>query len=119
MEKLGPDVPWHFSAFHPDYKMMDYPPTPVETLLRAREIALKKGIRHVYVGNVHHEESDSTYCPACRKRLIGRDWYNLTGWNLSKDGKCPDCDMKIPGVFEAVPGDWGAKRTPVNMAQFN
>jgi pyruvate formate lyase activating enzyme len=119
MEKLGPDIPWHFSAFHPDFKMMDHPPTPATTLLRAREIALSKGMRYVYVGNVHQEEADSTYCPQCGKRLIGRDWYNLTKWELTNIGKCPDCGISIPGIFEEAPGTWGAKRAPINMNLFD
>lgn len=119
MEKLGPDIPWHFSAFHPDYKMMDHAPTPAETLLRAREIALSKGMHYVYVGNVHHEEADSSYCPQCGKRLIGRDWYKITSWDLSGSGQCPDCGTSIPGVFEKQPGNWGARRAPVNMRQFD
>ncbi len=118
MEQLGPETPWHFSAFHPDYKMMDHPPTPAETLLRAREIALNKGMHFVYVGNVHREAADSTYCPHCGKRLIGRDWYKLTSWELSANNQCPDCGTAIPGVFEPQPGNWGPQRVPVNMKKF-
>ena len=75
-------------------------------------------MHYVYVGNVHHEAADSTYCPHCGKRLIGRDWYNLTGWELNKDSQCPGCAHSIPGVFEETPGTWGARRAPVNMRQF-
>ena len=119
VEQLGPDIPWHFSAFHPDYKMMDHAPTPAETLLRAREIAQSKGMRFVYVGNVHHEAADSTYCPHCGKRLIGRDWYKLTSWDLTENSQCPGCGNSIPGVFEQQPGSWGPRRAPVNMRAFH
>ncbi len=117
VEQLGPDVPWHFSAFHPDWKMKNLPATPPSTLRRAREIAIASGIRHVYVGNVHDEEADSTYCHNCGKRLIGRDWYELTKWNLTAKGTCPDCGTLLPGVFEKKPGNWGRKRMPVKISQ--
>ena len=114
-ETLGPEVPWHFSAFHPDWKMRDRPATPPATLLRARKIALDRGIRYVYVGNVHHETADSTYCPGCGKLLIGRDWYRLTAWNLDPDGACPGCGEKPAGVFESRRGNWGRRRLPVRI----
>jgi pyruvate formate lyase activating enzyme len=116
-ENLGPNIPWHFSAFHPDWKMMDKPRTPPSTLRRARDIAREYGIHHVYVGNVHDTEADSTYCPQCETLLIGRDWYNLTHWNLNADGTCPKCTTKIPGHFETVPGNWGRKRLPVKLRE--
>ncbi len=116
VEHLGPDVPLHFSAFHPDWKMLNTLPTPPATLVKARQIALKNGIRHVYVGNVHNKEGDSTWCHQCGKLLIGRDWYVLSEWNLTPEGKCRSCGTACAGVFEAQPGDWGAKRVPVNMA---
>ena len=118
VEKLGPDVPMHFSAFHPDWKMMDVPPTPVETLIRAREIAMKNGVRYAYTGNVHNEAGDSTYCHKCGEKLIGRDWYVLSDWNLTADGKCASCGTPCAGVFEEKPGDWGAKRMPVRLRDF-
>ncbi|MDD5035057.1 MAG: AmmeMemoRadiSam system radical SAM enzyme [Methylococcaceae bacterium] len=114
-EKLGPDVPLHFSAFHPDWKMMDAPPTPPATLLRARQIAMSNGIRYAYVGNVHYQEGDSTWCHHCGNLLIGRDWYELSEWNLSSQGTCMHCGTACAGVFEAKPGHWGAKRQPVRM----
>jgi len=114
-QKLGADVPLHFSAFHPDYKMTDVPPTPPSTLLRAREIALEMGLNYVYVGNVHDPHADSTWCPACGSRVIERDWYVLGEWRLTRSGRCAHCGRAIAGVFEAHPGDWGAKRLPVNM----
>ncbi len=116
--ELGPDVPLHFSAFHPDYKMMDVPPTPVETLVRAREIAIRNGLRYAYTGNVHNREGDSTYCHNCGELLIGRDWYQLTDWNLDEHGACKFCGTPCAGVFEAKPGDWGAKRMAVRLADF-
>jgi len=117
-EQLGPDVPLHFSAFHPDYRLRDRPPTPLTTLRRARAIALKNGLRHVYVGNVHDPEADSTYCPACGALLIGRDWYELSAWCLTPDQRCPDCGTPCAGVFEAAPGDWGRQRLPVLLSAF-
>jgi pyruvate formate lyase activating enzyme len=92
-DKLGPDVPIHFSAFHPDYKMLDRQPTSKETLIRARDIAMKNGLRYVYVGNVHHEAGDSTYCHGCGTRIIGRDWYEITAWNLTDKGECRSCGV--------------------------
>ena len=118
MEHLGPDVPMHFTAFHPDWKMMDKPPTPPATLTRAREIALKQGVRYVYTGNVHVPAGQSTYCHHCGQKLIGRDWYDLSDWNLTADGKCNACGTPLAGVFEARPGNWGAKRQPVRMANY-
>lgn len=115
LENAGPDVPLHFTAFHPDWRMMDVPPTPPATLRRAREIALRTGLRFVYVGNVHDEEAESTFCPGCGAKLIGRDWYLLTAWNLDAEGRCRACGHRIPGVFEARPGDWGPRRARVDM----
>jgi pyruvate formate lyase activating enzyme len=115
---LGPDVPLHFSAFHPDWKMMDKPPTPPETLTMARNIARKAGLRYVYTGNVHDESGGSTYCHACSKKLIGRDWYVLKEWNLTAEGACKFCGTKCAGVFEARPGNWGARRVPVRLSDF-
>jgi pyruvate formate lyase activating enzyme len=118
MKELGPDVPLHFSAFHPDYRMLDVPPTPPETLRRARRIAREAGIHHVYVGNIHDEEGSSTYCAKCGEKLIGRDWYVMTKWNLTADGACRKCGEKLPGRIEAKPGTWGARRQMVNMRAF-
>jgi len=118
MKELGPDVPLHFSAFHPDYRMLDVPPTPPETLKRARAIARNAGIHHVYVGNIHDEEGSSTYCHACGEKLIGRDWYVMTKWNLAANGSCRKCGAGLPGRLEAKPGTWGARRQMVNMRNF-
>ncbi len=113
--ELGPDVPHHFTAFHPDYKMLDVPPTPPETLTRARAIAMENGLRYVYTGNVHDESGGSTYCPSCGARVIGRDWYRITEWRLSPDGRCAKCGTAIAGIFSGPPGDWGARRRPVRI----
>jgi pyruvate formate lyase activating enzyme len=115
VENLGPDVPMHFTAFHPDWKMRDTPPTPLATLQRARQIALKNGVHYAYVGNVHDKTDESTYCHHCGQRLIGRDWYVLSEWNLDGKGGCNRCGTPCAGVFEARPGDWGAKRQRVSM----
>jgi pyruvate formate lyase activating enzyme len=118
MENLGPDVPIHFTAFHPDWKMMNHSPTPPSTLSRARRIAMKNGIRYAYTGNVHDEKGDSTYCHQCGHKLIGRDWYTLGVWNLTAEGRCNACGAPCAGVFEAEPGTWGARRRPVRLRQY-
>ncbi len=117
-EALGPDVPIHFSAFHPEYKMMDKPKTPPETLFKARRIASDHGLRYAYVGNIHDIGRDSTYCHVCNSRLIGRDWYALKTWSLSERGECLTCGTKCAGVFDAAPGTWGRTRKPVNISNF-
>lgn len=116
VENLGPEVPLHFSAFHPDWKMRDKPHTPLQSLLKARQIALKNGIHYAYVGNVHDKAADSTYCHSCGKLLIGRDWYELSEWNLDDKGNCKFCGTRCAGVFEAQHGVWDAKRQAVAMA---
>ena len=118
VENLGPDVPMHFTAFHPDWKMRDTPPTPPSTLTRARNIARKNGVRYAYTGNVHDEAGGSTYCHQCGAKLIGRDWYDITAWNLDAGGKCRSCGTACAGVFEATHGNWGAKRQPVRLRDF-
>ena len=118
VRELGPDVPMHFSAFHPSWKMMDHPSTPPATLKMARRIALKNGVHYAYVGNVHDPEGDSTYCHHCGALLIGRDWYELSEWNLTPTGDCKACGTSCAGVFEAKPGDWGSKRLPVRLASY-
>jgi pyruvate formate lyase activating enzyme len=115
VEHLGPDVPMHFTAFHPDYKMMDVPSTPFSTLTRSREIAIRNGVRYAYTGNVHDEAGESTYCHKCGNKLIGRDWYVLSTWNLDEKGCCNQCGEPLAGVFEDKPGDWGAKRQPIQI----
>lgn len=114
-DKLGPDVPLHFTAFHPDWKMRDKPRTPTETLQRARQIALSKGMRYVYTGNVRDLDGGSTYCHHCGTRLIGRSGYELSTWALTPEGHCQHCGTPCAGVFEAQPGTWGAKRQGVHL----
>ncbi len=116
--ELGPDVPWHFTAFHPDYRMLDKPRTPATILTRAREIARSHGLRYVYTGNVRDEIGGSTFCHACGQKLIGRDAYVLTAWNLTDAGCCNACGEPCLGVFDALPGSWGARRQPVRLADF-
>ena len=116
-DALGPDVPLHFSAFHPDYRMPDVPRTPPETLRRARDIGRAAGLRHVYVGNVHDREAETTYCHRCGGVLIERDWYELGRWNLTGDGHCRACGAKCAGVFDGPPGTQGRKRLPVRLAR--
>jgi pyruvate formate lyase activating enzyme len=113
VEHLGSDVPMHFSAFHPDWKMQDKPPTPLTSLLQARQIAIKNGVRYAYVGNVHNKSGDSTYCHRCKSLLIGRDWYEISEWNLNASGHCNICGEHCAGVFNPKPGSWGAKRQAV------
>jgi pyruvate formate lyase activating enzyme len=119
VDNLGTDVPLHFSAFHPDYKMLDKPRTPSSTLTRARNIALENGVQYAYTGNVFDERGDSTYCHQCGEKLIGRDWYVLTAWNLTEDGRCPVCNTACTGVYESQPGTWGSRRQPVRLSRFS
>jgi len=118
MEHLGADVPIHFSAFHPDWKMLDIAPTPPETLTRARKIALANGIHYAFTGNVHDEDGESTYCHHCGEKLIGRDWYVMTEWHLDSEGCCKHCGTRCSGVFEENPGSWGARRVPVQLKSY-
>ncbi|BDY05337.1 AmmeMemoRadiSam system radical SAM enzyme [Ferrimonas sp. YFM] len=113
-DNLGPEVPIHFSAFHPDFHMLEKAPTPKATLVKARQIALEAGLNYVYTGNVHDQAGDTTWCPGCGKPLIRRDWYRLEQWKLQQ-GRCPDCHHKIPGVFRPEPGHFGRQRIPVRM----
>jgi pyruvate formate lyase activating enzyme len=115
MDRLGPDVPLHFTAFHPDWKMTDTPPTPPRTLQMARRIATEAGLQYVYTGNVHDPDGQTTYCHGCGATLIGRDWYDLTAWNLSAHGECAKCGTRCHGVFEAVAGRWGSRRKPLRV----
>ncbi|HEY0681555.1 MAG TPA: AmmeMemoRadiSam system radical SAM enzyme [Steroidobacter sp.] len=116
MDKLGPDVPLHFTAFHPDWKMLDKSHTPPATLTRARNIARANGLHYVYTGNVHDTEGSSTYCTGCSKRIVERDWYELGEWQLDAHGKCLHCGTQLPGVFDGAAGKWGAKRMLVRLA---
>jgi len=114
-ETLGPDVPLHFSAFHPDYRMRDVPATPPATLRRARARAMQEGLRYVYVGNVHDLEGDRTYCPSCGTAVIARDWYEILDYRLDARGCCTSCGAAIPGRFDAAPGHFGRRREPVHI----
>jgi pyruvate formate lyase activating enzyme len=118
VDELGPDVPMHFTAFHPDFKMRTIPPTPGSTLTRCRRIALDNGVRHVYTGNVHDAAGGSTYCHSCGEALVGRDWYQLTSWNLDDQGRCASCGAACSGRFEGRPGTWGPRRLPVRLRDF-
>ena len=113
--ELGVDVPLHFSAFHPDYKMTNISATPAETLRRARKIAKSAGLLYVYTGNVHDHDGDSTYCPSCESALIERDWYEIEQYRVTPDGLCPDCDTSIAGCFEKFKGQFGRRRISVSV----
>jgi pyruvate formate lyase activating enzyme len=115
MDHLGPDVPLHFSAFHPDWKMTETPATPPSTLKQARRIAMEAGIRYVYTGNIHDPAGQSTYCHSCGATLIGRDWYELTAWKLSADGRCVQCGTPCAGVFDGAHGRWGRRRQSIRV----
>ena len=118
VDNLGPDVPVHFSAFHPDFKMLDTPRTPPATLLQARHIAQANGLHYVYVGNIFHEEGDSTYCPACGERVIARNWFKLGDVHLTQAGACAFCGEPVAGRFSGKESDstakpFGRQRIPV------
>jgi len=115
LDRLGPEVPVHFSAFHPAYRMLDTPATPPETLLRARDRAKAAGLAHVYVGNIHNKAAQSSYCTGCGALLIGRDGYQLSDWQLSLDGRCAACGTRFAGVIDGPPGNWGPQRRPVRI----
>jgi pyruvate formate lyase activating enzyme len=114
---LGPDVPLHFTAFHPDFKMRDVPPTPPATLRRARRIALDHGLRYVYTGNVHDPDGQTTRCPSCGDAVVERNWYVIDGYRLSDDGRCDRCGTPLPGRYDGPVGDWGPRRLPVRLAR--
>ena len=117
-DQLGPDVPLHFTAFHPDWKLLKHKVTPPKTLTRARDIALGNGLRYVYTGNVHDEEGGAALCHVCGKKLVARDWYVLGDWELSDDGRCLSCGTPCAGRFDGPPGEWGARRLPVHLRDF-
>jgi len=114
-ENLGQNIPLHFSAFHPDFKMLNKEVTPLTTLLRARKIALSYGLNYVYCGNVFDTDSDSTYCSHCKKRLIERNWYQLGQYNLDHEGHCNYCGTKLQGHFSHNRQDFGRRRIPVRI----
>lgn len=115
VENLGPDVPMHFSAFHPAWKMQKITATPVSTLIRAREIALSNGVNYAYTGNARNPLGDSTWCSNCGDLLISRDWYELGSWNLDAEGRCRSCGQQCAGVFAERPGAWGGRALPIRM----
>ncbi|TRZ64251.1 MAG: AmmeMemoRadiSam system radical SAM enzyme [Rhodocyclaceae bacterium] len=115
-QELGPDVPLHFSAFHPDYKLLDAPPTPPATLARARRIALEQGLNYVYTGNVHDREGDTTYCPSCKKAVIERDWYEILSYSITGNGRCEHCGTSIAGRYGNYQQPFGARRIPVRVS---
>ncbi len=112
--ELGPDVPLHFSAFHPDYRLLDRPATSLATVQRARAIARRNGVRHAYCGNVRDPVGATTFCPGCGAPLIKRAGYVVDAWRL-RDGACPDCGQRLAGVFESLPGRWGGRRVPLRL----
>ena len=116
VDNLGTDVPLHFTAFHPDYRMLDKPNTPPATLTQARKIATENGLAHVYTGNVHDNVGGSTYCANCDSLLIERDWYRLGEWNLDAQGCCRSCGYHLAGVYDEKPGDWGPRRQPIVLS---
>jgi pyruvate formate lyase activating enzyme len=116
MRQLGPDVPLHFSAFHPDWKMRDVPATPAATLARAREIGRLAGLHYVYTGNVHDEAGGSTYCPSCENVVIERDWYEIHGYRLTDEGACTHCGARLAGRFQKFGKPFGSRRIPVRLS---
>jgi len=114
LEHLGDDVPLHFTAFHPDFKMLDHRQTPQSTLIRARDQAIERGLKFVYIGNVHDPDRENTYCPGCGDLLIERNRYQLGRYAI-RDGACQSCGAKIAGVFENQPGTWGPRRQPISI----
>lgn len=116
--ELGPDVPLHFSAFHPDWKMPDVPPTPPATLTRARKIAQDAGLHYVYTGNVHDTAGGTTHCPHCRHAVIVRDWYDIQHYDLTPQGACPQCGGSIAGRFGVYNKPFGARRIPISVTGF-
>jgi len=115
VSELGRDVPIHFTAFHPDYKLDDLPPTPAATLRQARKIALDAGIRYVYTGNVHDTEGGTTFCPGCGKGVIVRDWHEILAYDLTEKGHCAHCGTPLAGRFEKFEGQFGRRRIPVRV----
>lgn len=116
-KELGDDVPLHFTAFHPDYKMTDVPATSPSILSRARTIALEEGLHYVYTGNVHDTDGATTYCPACCAPLIVRDWYDIESYRLTPEGRCPDCFTPIAGRFEQFGRQFGRRRIPIHIGR--
>ncbi|MBT3426805.1 MAG: AmmeMemoRadiSam system radical SAM enzyme [Gammaproteobacteria bacterium] len=119
VDHLGPDVPHHFTEFHPDWKMRDIQPTPAKTLQLARTIAKQAGMHYAYTGNVHDARGNSTFCHHCDELLIERDWYEMGRWNLAPGAVCPGCTTPLKGVFEQNPGNWGSRRQTIRFTDDN
>ena len=117
LQHLGPEVPLHFTAFHPDFRMTDRPHTPPATLRRAREQARAAGLRHVYTGNIRDGDGQSTYCTGCGAAVIGRDGYTIMGWRLDAQARCAACGTTLAGHFAPQPGTWGARRLPIALGR--
>lgn len=115
VRELGHDVPLHFTAFHPDWKMRDIPRTPAASLERAREIAMDAGVQYAFTGNVQDPRGNSSWCHQCGALLIERSGYRLGQWRLTAEGCCQACGAPVPGVFEAEPGHWGSRRQPLRF----
>jgi pyruvate formate lyase activating enzyme len=113
---LGEDTPVHFTAFHPDYRMLNVPPTPAETVMMARRLAQGAGLRYVYTGNVFDPAGQATYCPDCGRRLISRHTYDVSDYQLQGD-RCASCGATIAGHFDERPGHWGTRRVPVDPSE--
>ena len=117
LTNLGPDVPVHFTAFHPDFRLNDRDRTPPETLLAAYAVAREQGLNYVYVGNIHSPKQQSTYCPRCCSMLIGRVGYEITAYTL-RGNQCRECGTVVPGHYDDAPGNWGSRRQGVRISQF-
>ena len=118
LDSIGDEVPLHFTAFHPDFRMQDRDRTNPETLRLAYDIAKQTGLKYVYVGNTHDVERQSTYCHGCGRLIVQRDWYQLGVYEIDGAGCCNHCQTPIPGRFGMKCGDWGAKRQPVRIDQY-
>jgi pyruvate formate lyase activating enzyme len=116
MKELGPDVPLHFTAFHPDWKMTDIAATPASTLTRARDIGVANGLHYVYTGNVHDTAGGTTYCPGCKAPVVVRDWYRILRYALTPEGRCNSCGTAIAGRYEQFGKAFGPRRIPVRLA---
>jgi len=116
VDELSVEIPIHFTAFHPDWKLRDIAPTSLATLQRARQIALQSGLRYAYTGNLPNPAGSTTYCHQCGATLIAREGYRISAWHLTADSCCPHCGSRCAGHFEATPGHWGARRQPLRIA---
>jgi pyruvate formate lyase activating enzyme len=117
VKELGTEVPLHFTAFHPDYKMNTIMATPPQTLTQARKIAQDAGLKHVYTGNVHDASGGTTHCANCKRPLIVRDWYLISAYAVTENGDCPQCGAKLSGHFGKFNTQFGRQRIPVNLGR--